>query len=403
METPIATTPAAGLSGTPGGARDYLIDIPQVLYAVVFASTCIVVGLIWDISWHRSIGRDTFWTPAHLLEQAAALIAGLSCGWLALQTSFAGTAEARAQSVTFWRYFQAPLGAWVCIWGTIMMITSAPFDNWWHNAYGLDVKIISPPHMILAFGMFAIQIGALLMAVSAQNRAGADDSRKYAMIYAYAAGVLLVMRATVIQEYASVANEMHHAGFYEITGAVFPIGLFGLARAGRLKWPATTMAALYTGIVLMMLWILELSPATPKLAPIYNPITHMVPPPFPLLLIVPAFIGDLIMRSFGRGRDWTLSVILGAMFVLVMLIVHWFWADFMLTPHARNFGFGADKWDYGTRLGPWRYEFWNLDRNAAGHWSVGLFARRMVFATVFAILSTRVGLVIGDAISRVRR
>jgi hypothetical protein len=118
---------------------------------------------------------------------------------------------------------------------------------------------------------------------------------------------------------------------------------------------------------------------------------------------VPAFIGDLIMRSFGRGRDWTLSVILGAMFVLVMLIVHWFWADFMLTPHARNFGFGADKWDYGTRLGPWRYEFWNLDRNAAGHWSVGLFARRMVFATVFAILSTRVGLVIGDAISRVRR
>ena len=30
------------------------------------------------------------------------------------------------------------------------MLTSAPFDNWWHDAYGLDVKIISPPHMFLA-------------------------------------------------------------------------------------------------------------------------------------------------------------------------------------------------------------------------------------------------------------
>ena len=29
------------------------------------------------------------------------------------------------------------------------MIVSAPFDNWWHNAYGLDVRIISHPHMVL--------------------------------------------------------------------------------------------------------------------------------------------------------------------------------------------------------------------------------------------------------------
>ena len=39
------------------------------LYAVLFASLGIVVGLIWDISWHRTIGRDTFWSPPHLLEQ----------------------------------------------------------------------------------------------------------------------------------------------------------------------------------------------------------------------------------------------------------------------------------------------------------------------------------------------
>ena len=37
-----------------------------------------MTGIIWDISWHMSIGRDTFWTPAHLLIQAGGLIAGLT-------------------------------------------------------------------------------------------------------------------------------------------------------------------------------------------------------------------------------------------------------------------------------------------------------------------------------------
>ena len=43
------------------------------VYAVLFASISIVTGLIWDISWHRSIGRDSFWSPPHVLEQIAAI------------------------------------------------------------------------------------------------------------------------------------------------------------------------------------------------------------------------------------------------------------------------------------------------------------------------------------------
>ena len=34
------------------------VQIPTFVYATVFASFCIIVGLIWDISWHTSIGRD---------------------------------------------------------------------------------------------------------------------------------------------------------------------------------------------------------------------------------------------------------------------------------------------------------------------------------------------------------
>ena len=44
-------------------------------------------------------------------------------------------------------------GRFLAGWGGIAMLTSAPFDNWWHAAYGLDVKIVSPPHALLILGM----------------------------------------------------------------------------------------------------------------------------------------------------------------------------------------------------------------------------------------------------------
>jgi len=50
------------------------------------------------------------------------------------------------------------------------MITSAPFDNWWHAAYGLDVKILSPPHVLLALGMTGIRFGTVILVVSEMNR-----------------------------------------------------------------------------------------------------------------------------------------------------------------------------------------------------------------------------------------
>jgi hypothetical protein len=284
-----------------------------------------------------------------------------------------------------------------------MMIASAPFDNWWHNAYGLDVKIISPPHMILAWGMIGIQIGAMLLTLSAQNRASDDDQRLYSMMHAYTAGILITMIATVIQEYASVGNHMHGSKFYAITAWAIPLFLVGLSRASRLKWPATTITAIYSAITLAMMWILQLFDATPKLAPIYNPVTHMIPPAFPLLIIVPAFVVDLLMKRFGRGQDWKLSVLLGVAWVAVMLAVHWIWAEFLISPAARNFLFAADQWSYTARLGPWRYQYWNLDVDAAGKWSPLLFAKGIGLAVLVGILSSRLSLFWGSGMSRVKR
>ena len=58
------------------------------------------------------------------------------------------------------------------------MLASAPFDNWWHNAYGLDVKIFSPPHVVLDGGVLAIQFGAVVLIASAMNHASGALRRK---------------------------------------------------------------------------------------------------------------------------------------------------------------------------------------------------------------------------------
>src|SRR5215203_3428857 len=89
--------------------------LPWYLTAMLAGSTSIIVGLLWDISWHMTIGRDTFWTPAHMAIYLGGVLAGLSCGWLAVKTTLAGSEAERAVTVRFWG-FRAPFGAWVAIW-----------------------------------------------------------------------------------------------------------------------------------------------------------------------------------------------------------------------------------------------------------------------------------------------
>ena len=370
--------------------------VPWYVYAALFASTCVIVGVMWDISWHTTIGRDSFWTPAHMAIYLGGLVAGVACGWVALRTTFAGTAEERAASVRFWHYFQAPLGAWVCIWGTFAMLTSAPFDNWWHNAYGLDVRILSPPHTVLALGIGAIQFGALLMTLAPQNRAGDGAARRYGTLYAIAAGLLLLNATIMTSEYQRRIF-MHSALFYAIACGVFPLYLVSLARGARIKWPATAIALVYTAVVLAMVWILPLFPAQPRLGPIYQNVTHMVPPDFPLLLIAPAIALDVILRRFGHLRSWLLAPMLGAAFFVVFFAVQWSFADFLNSPYSQNWVFATNNYFYGLPKDSFTY------RHA--FFPGAAFERRWGYAIALALsmVSAWVGLVVGNWLRRVRR
>src|ERR1700761_7025038 len=102
--------------------------IPWYLWCAALAVTSVTIGAHWDVSWHRSIGRDTFWTPAHIAIYLCGVLAGIATGYLIFDTTFRRSSPLRESSVRVLG-FTAPLGAFLCAWGGVAMLTSAPFDN----------------------------------------------------------------------------------------------------------------------------------------------------------------------------------------------------------------------------------------------------------------------------------
>ncbi len=399
LPTGQAYTPSA--VGRPTAAA---AAVPWYIVATVVAATSIVVGVVWDISWHRTIGRDTFWSPPHLAIYLGGVLGGLSAGYRILRTTFAGSEAERAASVRIWG-FRGPLGAWVSAWGAAAMLTSAPFDDWWHNAYGLDVEILSPPHAVLALGIGGIVAGATLQALALQNQAGEGRRRLYATIYAYLGGLSIATACIMATQYM-LHIRMHSSIFYRVSAMVLPFFLVALSRGGKLRLPATAAAGAYMVFTCAMVWILPLFPAEPKLGPITNWVDHMVPPEFPLLLVGPALAVDLLLR---RARDdelrgfpaWKSALIVGCGFLIALIAVQWTFSIFYLRhPLADTWFFAAHEFDYGSdpvNSYRGRGEFWPGDATEAA-------ARAGVLLAIpYAVLSARLGLAWGGWMRSVRR
>jgi hypothetical protein len=374
--------------------------IPWYLWCSALAVTSAYIGGYWDISWHRSIGRDTFWSPPHMAIYACGVLAGISSAYLILTTTFGRSASLRDVSVRIWG-FAGPLGAFISAWGGVAMLVSAPFDDWWHNAYGLDVKVLSPPHVLLALGFTGIQLGALLMALALQNRSAGPPPPALKWMFVYAAG-LLVTNVTIMGfNQIAFANDMHNALYYQVSGVGVLLFLVAATRASRLAWPATATAVVYMAVTLAMLWILQLFPATARLAPIYRSITHMVPPPFPMLLVIPAIGVDLVtQRLRGRANDWVQALAVGVVFVAVLFVVQWTVAPFLISSRSESFLFGVSRWDYSSRPGPWEHQFWNTADGILGGRSPALW---LPVAALLGTLSARIGLAWGNWMTRVKR
>ncbi len=379
---------------TAGDFRDRP-NIPWYIWLAALAVTSAIVGIQWDISWHRSIGRDAFLTPAHIAIYMCGILAAVFCGYLIFGATFANTAW-RAATVNIWG-LRGPVGAFVAAWGGFAMLTSAPFDDWWHGAYGLDVKILSPPHVVLALGIFAIEGGTGLLVASHRNRANAKQRKMLDWMFLYVGGMGLLLAMSLILEYSGLPLQ-HNTLFYQAMCVPVPFVLTLVAYASGKRFAASIVAGIYTIFTLGMVWILPLFPAEPKLGPVYHQVTHFVPAGFPLLLIVPALAMDVFWARFRAMNDWLKSAISAVLFLALLVAAQWPFANFLYSPAARNWFFDSDDFDYltGPNATIARHAFYGT-QTSKDFW-IG-----MALAVVWAFLSVRLGMARGKSLREVQR
>jgi hypothetical protein len=376
---------------------------PWYVWFGALAVTSASIGGAWDVAWHRSIGRDTFWTPAHLAIQACGVMAAIICGYLIVVDTFGNSEKLKAASVNVLG-FRAPLGAFIAAWGGIAMITSAPFDNWWHAAYGLDVKIISPPHTLLILGIRCVAIGVLFLVLAAMNRASSDHTlsgkrtfKTLQRLFLYVGGLIVSGQMFFLIE-KTWDVELHSVSAYVAMGIAIPLVFAILSQASRYKWAATTTAAVYMLFAIGEILILPLVPAQPKLGPVFNPVTHLVPAKFPILIIFPAIALDILWQKTQTWKRWTVALASGFLFIAILTIVEWPFASFLLSKASENRFFGTIYFDYNSR--PDGYDrlrqFFNPDHGITLYWG-------LLRAAIYGSISTWIGLSFGRWMRSVQR
>ena len=79
--------------GVTGGSAGNLWKV----WCLIAGITSTILGIYWDISWHMSIGRDSFWTAPHLAIYVGAILGGLGAAASILPTTFGRGPMAQAR------------------------------------------------------------------------------------------------------------------------------------------------------------------------------------------------------------------------------------------------------------------------------------------------------------------
>jgi hypothetical protein len=224
----------------------------------LLASLLLMVGGVWDIAWHHTLGRDTFWSPPHLVLYGGVGVMGFVCLGVVLRMRAGhGTGSgAEPPLVELWG-LRAPRGFALAGAGVFGAVLSAPVDEAWHRLFGVDVTVWSPPHLFAIAAAGAIRLGLVVALVDEMARAGQTIPRQR-LGWSWprtplAEGVLLVLFGIVL------GNLLFALGDHEFRGVSRAARLYPLLAS--LVVPVVLVAGVRTlgrlgaatGIVLVLL------------------------------------------------------------------------------------------------------------------------------------------------------
>lgn len=202
-------------------ARSPLAYRRVVLWGALAAKIVSAWGLAWDIQWHMTIGRDSFWIAPHLMIYGSVVV-GLALGWGVL-------------AYEWWRGIPTTRGFRLAALGLVLVVLAAPIDDLWHRLFGLDVTLWSPPHLLALFGSAVSTLGCLLIAIEVYSpRSWASRAALVvagALLYG---GLRVTLDPTWLYAY-SYGGLLLHA-FAMLAALILPLALVTTTRLSALRW-----------------------------------------------------------------------------------------------------------------------------------------------------------------------
>ena len=266
-----------------------------------------VIGFYWDVAWHVDNGRDNeLFTPSHVM-----ILVGLG-----------GLIYAAAIATLFASLEKADVGLKAgplrVPWSAVLLaslglggVAAFPLDAMWHDAYGVDVTLWSPPHIQLVAGGSLATIALWLMA-SEGRRAANEPLLLGRFIHALAAGTVLVGMSTLQAEFDFGVPQFQALYLPIIVMIAAGFTLVG-TRLALGPWGAVKVTAYYLGLRTFL--AIAVGPA----------LGHTVPR-FPLYL-GSALLVEAVAWRLGTERPLRLAVAAGAVVGTVGLATELVWVS----------------------------------------------------------------------------
>lgn len=237
------------------------------------------LGGHWDVAFHMDAGREGLFSPPHRLIYGGILLSMVVIGAALLR---------KPQGTTWLAHWRSDAAAFAAGIAMAAQLASAPFDELWHNLFGLDVSVWSPPHALLIGGATAVCL--TLASISVRGPLAVVSA---ARLLAVAAALLAIDVFLAESVYPMPAWHMsqHRPAFVfpllEVVGAT--LAALVASRVVALRFAGTAAVAVFLALRLAVYPFLALLGVTAT-------------PRFPLWLLGLVVVGILVDVLAGRRR-----------------------------------------------------------------------------------------------------
>lgn len=216
--------------------------LPALIAGVALAASGL--STYWDIGSHIDGGRERFLTPPHIGIYSGVTVALAVIALAMLSDRLQAGASLFGALRHPFRDVRPGLAA--AETGMATALAAAPFDNAWHEIYGIDITIWSPPHLLAILG---VSVAALGLAMLVAPAAGAHyrPMLHHFLVSSFLAGLIVTTGEFEFN------GPQYRIAYHPIILTAAATLVFVAAARGPARWAATRVALWFEGARLLSL------------------------------------------------------------------------------------------------------------------------------------------------------